>query len=230
MSPFPVVRLSRISGICYRFDKVLSFWWPVSLYFHRFLSGSARLWLNFQASNTIEPSLFCSRYSVNWIISSALCYSAAELQSSHRRPSSVVIHPSIVHRHHCLANRQMDWHQILVTATYPPYLQIIFFLNFNFWFFYDFFSVFFNIGPTREQILNDISSESTHQIHSQTTRHTPGKGLYQNFSKSCEILNFWFLPFCFSFSVTWDHMGVKFQRHLLWKYAPDLLLKIHVYS
>ncbi len=33
-----------------------------------------------------------------------------------------------------------------------------------------------------EKNSNDISSESTHQIHSQNIRHTPGEGLYQRVS------------------------------------------------
>ncbi len=47
------------------------------------------------------------------------------------------------------------------------------------------------------KISNDISSESTHQIHSQKIMHTPGQGLYRICSKNCEISNFGFLENCF---------------------------------
>ncbi len=56
------------------------------------------------------------------------------------------------------------------------------------------------------KISNDISSESTHQIHSQKIMHTPGEGLYQSCSKNCEISNFGFLAifFCsFLGRLTW---------------------------
>ena len=56
-----------------------------------------------------------------------------------------------------------------------------------------------------EKLSNDISPESTHQIHSQKIMH---KGLYQSCSKDCEISIFGILPF-FSFSITWGHMGVN---------------------
>ncbi len=49
-----------------------------------------------------------------------------------------VCRPS-VRRHPFLGNRQVDWHQILLTGTYPPYLQTIFLFLFskilNFWVF-----------------------------------------------------------------------------------------------
>ncbi len=48
-----------------------------------------------------------------------------------------------------------------------------------------------------ENISYDISSESTHQIHSQKIMHTPGEGLYHSCSKNCEILDFY--PFFFRF-------------------------------
>ncbi len=57
------------------------------------------------------------------IFSSALCYCTAELLSSRGRPS--VVRPS-VRRHRFLGNRQVDLHKILLTGTYPPYLQTIF--------------------------------------------------------------------------------------------------------
>ncbi len=42
-----------------------------------------------------------------------------------------------VRRHRFLGNRQVDWHQILLTGTYPPYLQT--FQILHFWFFTIFF-------------------------------------------------------------------------------------------
>ena len=59
----------------------------------------------------------------------------------------------------------MDLHQILVTDTYPPYLQTIFLLFFND--FLHFFFFFVNIGPYGTKNSNDISSVTTHQIHSE---------------------------------------------------------------
>ncbi len=59
-----------------------------------------------------------------------------------RRPSVL---PS-VRRHRFVRNCPLAWHQILVTGTYPPYLQIIFFfkiLNKI----YIFFFVFVNLEP-----------------------------------------------------------------------------------
>ncbi len=50
-----------------------------------------------------------------------------------------------------------------------------------------------------EKNSTDISSESTHQIHSQKIMHTPRKGLYQSCSKTYEIWNFGFLPILFRF-------------------------------
>ncbi len=47
------------------------------------------------------------------------------------------------------------------------------------------------------KISNDISSDSTHQIHFPKIMHTPGEGLYQSCSKNCEISNFGFLAFFF---------------------------------
>ena len=42
-----------------------------------------------------------------------------------------------------------------------------------------------------------------------------GKNFYQNCSKNWEISNFGFLPvFVFSFSLTWDHMGVKVSNYI----------------
>ncbi len=64
-----------------------------------------------------------------------------------------------------------------------------------------------------EKKSNDIS-ESTHQIHSQKTMHTPGEGVYQSCSKNCEISNFGFLPIFFVFSHAWDHMGVKVSNDI----------------
>ena len=68
---------------------------------------------------------------------------SAELLSWRRRPSSV-IRPSVrlsVRKLKFLGNRCMDPGQILWEATYPPYLQTIFlfFQNFQFSNFYDFF-------------------------------------------------------------------------------------------
>ena len=76
-------------------------------------------------------------YIVDRIFSSALCYCTAELLSWCGCPSSVC-------GHRFIRNRQVDWHQFLVTGTYPPYLQTFFifvFQNFIFFFF-----TFFRFG------------------------------------------------------------------------------------
>ena len=52
-----------------------------------------------------------------------------------------------VRRHGFLGNQQVDWHQILVTATYPSYLQILFFFQKILFIFLRFLFVFINIGP-----------------------------------------------------------------------------------
>ena len=96
------------------------------------------------------------------------------------------------------------------------YLSTIFpdhFFSFQKFIFYDLFLFFVNIGHMGEKNSNDISFESTHHIHSPKIRHTSRKGLYQSCWKNCEISNFGFLPF-FSFSLTWDHMGVKVSKVL----------------
>ncbi len=50
------------------------------------------------------------------IFSFALCYCTAEL-------ITVMTWVSSVCRHHFLGNSQVDWHQILMTGTYPLYLD-----------------------------------------------------------------------------------------------------------
>ncbi len=139
-------------------------------------------------------------------------------------------------KHHFLWNRQVDWHQILVTGihrwTVSTISQDIFLiLNFSF---ITFFFVLVNLGPYGRKIISsEISSESMYQIHSQKIRHTPGEDLYQSCSKNYEIWKFGLLQIFF-FVCANIHVGPywskSFKRHLLWKYAPDLLPKIHVYS
>ncbi len=54
------------------------------------------------------------------------------------------------------------------------------------------------------KISNDISSESTHQIHSQKMMHTPGEGLYQSCPKNeIQILDFWQIFLFFFGCLTW---------------------------
>ncbi len=86
-------------------------------------------------------------------------------------------------------------------GTYPPYLQTNFFVCFSKFLFYLFIYLqffFFSFSLTwdhmGEKISNDISSESTHQIHSQKILNTPGEDLYQSYSKNCGIWHFGFLP------------------------------------
>ena len=50
-----------------------------------------------------------------------------------------------------------------------------------------------------QKISNDISSESTHQIHSQEIMYTPVEGIYQSCSKYCELE---ILDFCQIFFVS----------------------------
>ncbi len=83
-----------------------------------------------------------------------------------------------------------------------------------------FFTIFFSFSLTWDHIGEwnsfDISSDGNHQIHSQKIMHTHRKGLYQSRSKNCEISDFGILPFffLFSFSVTWDHIGVKVSNDI----------------
>ncbi len=68
-----------------------------------------------------------------------------------------------------------------------------------------------------EKISNDISSESTHQIHSPKIMHTPRQSLYEIVQR---IVKFKILDFChiffffFSLTWTWDHMGVKVSNDI----------------
>ncbi len=55
------------------------------------------------------------------------------------------------------------------------------------------------MGPYGRKNFNDISSESTMQIHSKKFMHNPRKRLYQICIKNFEILNFWFLAIFFLF-------------------------------
>ncbi len=117
-----------------------------------------------------------------------------------------------IHRHRFLRHHQVDWHQTLVTCTYPPYLQTIScFAKFRY--FTTLFFLFVNIGPCS----NDMSSERAHQIHSQKIMHTPREGLYQNCSKNCENTNLGYLQFFFLIVNMGPYRGKSFKRHLLWK-------------
>ncbi len=89
-----------------------------------------------------------------------------------RRPSSVrpSVRPSVrrpsVRKLKFLGNRCMDPGQILWEATYPPYLQtffFVFFLNFQFSNFYDFFSFSLTWDPMGAKISKRYSS-SFHPI------------------------------------------------------------------
>ncbi len=86
----------------------------------------------------------------------------------------------------------------------------------KFLFFYDicfFFSFSLTWDHMGVKISNDIS-ESTYQIHSKKSCHSPSGGLYQYCSKNCEISKFGFLPIFFPFSLTRDHMGVKVSNDI----------------
>ena len=116
-----------------------------------------------------------------------------------------VVRPS-VRRHRFLGNRQVDWHQILLTGTYPPHLQTIFFLLFKilkFWFFHEFFR-FITIGPYgskyfKRHLLWRYAPDSLPKI-----MYTPGESPYQSCSKNCEISNFGYFFFCSSLGrLTW---------------------------
>ncbi len=132
-----------------------------------------------------------------------------------------VIRPS-VRRHRFLGHRQVDWHQILLTRAYPPYIvspdQFCFI--FIFFIFYNCF--FFHMG---EKNSIDIS-ESTHRIHSPKIMHTPRQGLYQSCSIFRSIFDFFFL---FVFVNIWPYGGKTFKRHLVWT-NTHLLHKIRAYS
>ena len=61
------------------------------------------------------------------------------------------------------------------------------------------------------KITNDISSKSTHQIHCQKDMHIPTEGIYQSYSKNCEISYFGFLPIFSS--------GFKQSLYSGWKFG-----------
>ncbi len=77
-----------------------------------------------------------------------------------------------------------------------------------------FFSFSLTWDPMGVKVWNDISFESMQQIHSKQFMHTPMEGVYQICSKNCTISNFWFLSNLLSFSLTWDHTGVKVSNDI----------------
>ncbi len=67
-----------------------------------------------------------------------------------------------------------------------------------------------------EKISNDISSESTYQIHFPKIIHTPNAPREGNTKAVQRIVKFQILNFCHFFSVllTWDHMGAKVSNNI----------------
>ena len=82
--------------------------------------------------------------------------------------------------------------------------------------FYDFTWISLTWNHMGVKISNDISSESTHQIHTQKILHTHRESLYESCSKNCESSNFDFAIF---FVLVFINMGPcggnSFKRHLL---------------
>ena len=122
------------------------------------------------------------------------------------------------------------WWQVPIhNISRPVFFCLFVFQNFiYFLFFLRFVFISVNIRPYGRNISNDISSESTLQIHSPKIIHTPRKGLPKLF-KELWNSNFGFLSF-FPFWLTWDHMGVKVSNdisfgriHQIW--SPNQLLQ-----
>ena len=86
------------------------------------------------------------------------------------------------------------------------------FQNFAFLIFYDFFFVFVNTGPYGKKTSNDISPESTHQIHSRNAWILLGRSLPKLY-KNSKNFKFWIFAF-FSFSLTWDHIGENSSNNI----------------
>ena len=113
------------------------------------------------------------------------------------RPSSV--HP--FSSQPCfLETRKADQCQIWWKGTYPPCL--ILFLNLFFLFLMICFICYYIVMGVK--VSNDISSEGTHQIDFPIFTYAAREG---STKVAKRISKFGFWPF--SFSWTWDHMGVK---------------------
>ena len=63
------------------------------------------------------------------------------------------------------------------------------------------------MGPYGRTIFNDISSESTHHIHSPKSCIPQGRG--GGFFKELRNFKFWILAQFLLFVLTWDHMGLN---------------------
>ncbi len=158
------------------------------------------------------------------IISCTLCYCTAELLSSRgseknpfsQNPWSTLM-PNLVERY--------------LFTTSPDYFAPNFCILDLFFFFLHF--LLFSLRYMREKTLQTTSLKVHSRITPKKLMHTSSmsrEGLYQSCINIGEIWNFGFLPFCFSFSLTWDYMGEKtsneiFSEH---KQSTDLLTKIHI--
>ncbi len=97
------------------------------------------------------------------------------------RPSSVKpLFSETVEKNHPKFWGKLPVHHISRHIFFP------FWLNLKVLIFNNFYG-FVNMGPYGRNISNDISSESTQQIHSQKFMNTPRKFLYQSCSKNCEF-------------------------------------------
>ncbi len=100
---------------------------------------------------------------------------------------------------------------------------------------FDFLRFFFSFLLTWDHIGEKCQTTSPLKVHITFTppkiMHTHMVGLYQSCSKNWEISNFGFLPFFFfSFSLTWDHMGVKVTASPLkepTRFAPQKFMHTH---
>ncbi len=109
--------------------------------------------------------------------------------------------------------------------TFSPYLQTIFFVCFSQFCIFDFFTIFsFSLtwDHMGEKTSNDISSQNYKTDSLQKFTHISREGLYQNCIKIGEISNLGILPILFSFSLTWDYMGVKVSNDILSESAQQI--------
>ncbi len=126
--------------------------------------------------------------------SSALCYCTAELLSSRGRPL-YFRRPSVIRRSSIdiVFSDTTERINAKFLGNVPIISRghfIFVFQYLKFWIFMLFFSFSLTYYHMGDKISNDISSESTNQIHSQKLMYTPREGLYQNYLKNYKISNF----------------------------------------
>ncbi len=161
---------------------------------------SAIEWYFYSRLYIAYPTARLLRYTVLGSFLALLCATA---QQSYCRRVGVRRRPSVVRRHYFfLGNRQVDWHQILLTDTYPPYLQTTFFVCWFFiFFFFGFITIFFcfpqhsTIWEKKFQTASPLRARI--RFTPKKIRHTPWGGSVPKLSKELWNLKFWIFAIFF---------------------------------